>query len=119
MHKFTMEDTQSFRWSGGAVVPTQAMPADLYEPSTAVLGSDIIQGLATENVGNFGPGSTHRPYWNIMHFDGSAERSGESYRVNQRHEDGFDPFNDGLTFVEHDIELQILMGQDDDEINGL
>ncbi|XAL99057.1 prepilin-type N-terminal cleavage/methylation domain-containing protein [Phycisphaeraceae bacterium D3-23] len=118
MHKFTIEDTKSFRWDTN-LTGTQAMPARLYEPSTAILGSDILQGIGTENVGNNGPGSTHRPYWNVMRFDGSAERSGGSSRVDQRHQAGFDPFNDGLNFAEHDIELQMLMGVDDADINGL
>jgi len=121
MHKFKVGDTASYRWTnpGPIVRPVQAMPADLYQPSTAILGGDIIQGYATENVANNGPGSTHRPYWNVSHFDGSAERSPNSARVQQRHKDGYEPFDDLTTFPEHDIELQMLMGQDDDEISGL
>lgn len=122
MSKFRVGDTQSTRWAnpGPSLQPVQAMPAKLYEPSTAILGGDIIQGLNSEGVGNDGPGSTHRPFWNVSHFDGSAERSPFSGRLDQRHQDGFDPFDGGdITFMEHDIELQMLMGQDDDQINGL
>ncbi|MFI4862124.1 MAG: type II secretion system protein [Phycisphaerales bacterium JB063] len=121
MHKFQVEDTKSWRWQGpgATLIAVQAMPVKLYQPSTAILGGDILQGIASENVGNNGPGSTHRPYWNVMHFDGSAERSAESSRVEQRHQAGFEPFDDDVFFTEHDIELQMLMGVDDDDIDGL
>ena len=118
MHKFDIEDTKSYRWDTG-LAGSQPMPANLYEPSTAILGNDILQGLVSENLGNNGPGATHRPYWNVMHFDGSAVRSGGSPRVQQRHEAGFDPFDDGTSFAEHDIELQLLMDVDESLINGL
>ena len=85
MHKYNMEDTASYRWNvggrGGKPEKKQPMPEQLYSPSTAILGGDILQGFARVNGFNTGPGSTHRPYWNVAHFDGSAERSPGSLKV--------------------------------------
>ena len=114
MHKFKLEDKVSYRWGGGKLVERQAFDPSLYNPSTAIVGGDIIQGLQSVGVGNNGPGSAHRPYWNIARFDGSAERAANSSKVDQRHIDGFEPFDNNILFTEHDKELRILMDEDPD-----
>jgi prepilin-type N-terminal cleavage/methylation domain-containing protein len=111
-HLFTIEDRQSFRWRAGKLEPVVAFDKSLYSPSRAVLGGDIVQGYASMNRGNNGPGSTHRPYWNLSHFDGSAERSGYGNELEDRHKKGRDPFDDSIFFKEHDSELRILLGED-------
>jgi hypothetical protein len=124
MHKYNMEDTSSYRWnvgggSTGRPIKKQPMPEDLYDPSTAILGGDILQGFAKVNGFNTGPGATHRPYWNVVHFDGSAERSPGSKYVQQRHEEGKDPYvGNAEQWEEHDIEVQLLMDIDPSEIAG-
>ncbi len=123
MHKYNMNDTASFRWTvggaGGKPLKKQPMPATLYDPSTAILGGDILQGFQRVNGFNTGPGSTHRPYWNVAHFDGSAERSPGSSFVDERHKAGFDPYNGNAEqWEEHDIELQLLMDIDPNDIVG-
>jgi len=125
MHKYKMDDDSSFRWNVGGrpdnrPVEKQPMPKSLYQPSKAILGGDILQGLQKINGFNTGPGSTHRPYWNVAHFDGSAERSAGSPLVDQRHQDGHDPYIGGadVGWIEHDIELQLLMNADPGSIEG-
>lgn len=123
MHKYNMEDKSSYRWNvgGGGGMPQkkQPMPEELYSPSTAILGGDILQGFQKITGFNTGPGSTHRPYWNVAHFDGSAERAPQSNLVDQRHQDGNDPFvGNAEQWEEHDIELQLLMNVDPLDIVG-
>ena len=123
MHKYNMLDTASYRWNvggrGGQPEKKQPMPAKLYHPSTAILGGDILQGFQKTDGYNTGPGSTHRPYWNVSHFDGSAERSPGSKYVQIRHEDGKDPFvGNAEQWQEHDIEVQLLMDIDPSDIAG-
>lgn len=123
MHKYNMEDKSSYRWNvggaGGQPIKKQPMPEELYEPSTAILGGDIIQGFERIGLGNNGPGSTHRPFWNVSHFDGSAERAPASNLVDQRHQEGKDPFlGNAANWYENDIQLQLLMNVDPADIVG-
>ena len=123
MHKYDMEDTSSWRWNvggaGGKPQKKQPMPEKLYQPSTAILGGDILQGFQRISGFNTGPGSTHRPYWNVAHFDGSAERAPQSDLVDERHQRGLDPYTgNAAQWEEHDIELQLLMNQDPADIVG-
>ena len=123
MHKYNMNDTASYRWNvggrGGKPQKKQPMPAELYAPSIAILGGDILQGLKKVNGFNTGPGATHRPYWNVSHFDGSAERSPGSNLVNDRHQNGYDPYvGNAEQWQEHDIELQLLMDIEPHRIKG-
>lgn len=124
MHKYTMEDTASFRWNvggaGGEPLKKQPMPESLYHPSRAILGGDILQGFQKTTGFNTGPGSTHRPYWNVAKFDGSAERAAGSPFVDERHQAGLDPYvgNAEISWIEHDIELQLLMNVDPGAVVG-
>lgn len=113
MHKFFVDGDASYRWSSGGLSPGRAFLPEQYNPSRAVLFGDILQGLDSKNVQNSGPGATHRPFWNIAHFDGSAKRSPGGTEVDRLHQQGFDPF-DSAGFIEHDSQLRILMGDDPD-----
>lgn len=114
MQKVEMDDTVSLRHVGGALQNVQVFEKKYYQPSTAILASDAMQGYATVG-GNHGDGSTHRPYWNVVHYDGSAERSPASNQIQNRHDQGIDPFDNsgGTGFTEHDKLIRAVMGDED------
>ena len=114
MQKVDIEDTISLRHVGATLQNVQVFDKKLYNPSTAILASDSMQGYQTTGLGNFGGGSTHRPYWNLVRYDGSAERSPASPEIQARHESGIDPFqNETYGFDEHDKNIRALMGVED------
>lgn len=116
MGKVDIEDSFSLRGTGGdpqTLIGIQPFDQKNYNPSTAILMNDAMQGYQSVG-GNAGNGSTHRPYWNIARFDGSAERSPASQDIQARHDQGIDPFDDGsFGWTEHDRFVRALMGDDD------
>jgi prepilin-type N-terminal cleavage/methylation domain-containing protein len=115
MGKVKLDDMISLRGGGGqtqTLIEVQAFEQQYYSPSTAVLMSDAMQGDETVG-GNHGEGSTHRPYWNIVRFDGSGERSPFSNQIQAQHEAGVDPFkNGGVGWTVHDKFVLTLMGDE-------
>ena len=115
MSKVRVDDTISLRGSGGntqTLSAVQAFEKKYYSPSTSILLTDAMQGYQTTG-GNHGQGSTHRPYWNLARFDGSGERSPVSDEIQERHDQGFDPFQNGQHgWLEHDKLILRMMGDE-------
>lgn len=115
MGKVRIEDKTSLRGTGGdpqTLFEVDAFEESQYSPSTAILMTDAMQGLATVG-GNQGQGSTHRPYWNLARFDGSGERSPYSNKIQARHEEGIDPYQGGTAaWPTHDTFVRTLMGDE-------
>lgn len=111
MHVFSTDVMNTYRWDGPWPNPVNPQPFDThqYQPSKAVLGMDILQGITSIGTGNHGPGSSHPPTWNILHFDGSVEQP-YGLDVRKRHENGDDPFIfAGDWWTEHDLEVKMLI----------
>lgn len=111
MGLFSIDEAATYRWVSGSEVGKlnpQPYARHHYQPSNAVLSVDILQGVTSIDVINFGPGSSHPPVWNVAHMDGSVEQPNGDL-VRQRHEDGWDPLPPGSQWPELDLELKMLI----------
>ncbi|MEM9882530.1 MAG: prepilin-type N-terminal cleavage/methylation domain-containing protein [Planctomycetota bacterium] len=114
LRMISIDDAVSYKFTGTLtpLPPEEAFPFDMYQPSTAALVMDIKQGLNTVNLGDVGPGSRHRPHWNLAYLDGHAARTPQDIAdvIQSRHTAGLDPYDTADDYREFNLEQMVFQG---------